>query len=155
MPLSVASSNGLTKTLATQSLCRKRRAEDNYSLLDRDWIRRNLEAALARLFQRSLFLFLRSLDLVEVIHRVVADGDNLIIARKPRFPGGFRARPEEDHVFVAGVVELIQLSRRDGHEHAGRQLARASVREVKCAFASDTVKLLIGAVLVHRAFRSR
>src|SRR5687767_15640492 len=81
------------------------------------------------------FLFLRRRDFIEVPLGEVAVPDFLVLGAETRIAGRLSPCSEENHVFVAGVVELIKLSRGNRDEHAGSELARGAVGKVKRAFA--------------------
>ena len=103
-----------------------------------------------RLLPRPDFLFFRRFDFVQLLEREVAVADFLVGGAKTGIARRFGARAEQDHVFIAGVVELIKLSRWNSHEHAGIERARRRVGKMKRALALDAVELLVGGVLVHR-----
>ena len=101
------------------------------------------------------FLLLRRFYLVEIVLGEVAVTDFSVIHAEARIAGRFGAGAEQDHVFVAGIVELIELAGWYGHQHAGIERARRRIGKMKRALALDAVKLLVGSMLVHRSLGSR
>src|SRR6266576_2286268 len=97
----------------------------------------------------SGFLVFGRFDLVQILFGKIAVTDFPIRRAESWIAGRFRARAEQDHVFAAGVVELVKLPRGYGYQHAGIECPRRGVGKMKRALALDAVKLLIGGMLVH------
>src|SRR6185436_18465921 len=84
-------------------------------------------AGKSRFKTRLRLLLLRCCDLVEISFGKITV-PNLVSRRaEPRITGRFSARAEENHVLASGIVELVKLARRNGHQHARIERARGSV----------------------------
>ncbi len=95
----------------------------------------------------SGFLVFGRFDLVQILFGKIAVADFPIRRAESWIAGRFRTRAEQDHVFAAGVVELIKLPRGYGYQHPGIERPRRGVGKMKRALALDAVKLLIGGML--------
>src|SRR6266850_3064077 len=103
----------------------------------------------------SGFLVFGRFYLVQILFGKIAVADFSIRRAESWIAGRFRARTEQDHVFAAGVVELIKLPRGYRYQHAGIERARRRVGKVKRALPLDIIKLLICSVLVHGPLGAR
>src|SRR5687768_5946417 len=75
------------------------------------------DLTLAAFCARFGFLILGRLDFIEILFGVVAAANPLVSGAEARFAGGLGAGAEQQHVFIACVIELIELPRRNGHQH--------------------------------------
>src|SRR5262245_41568957 len=119
-------------------------------------LRRNKVSILTMLPSRfspsSGFLVFRRFDLVQIMFGKIAVTDFSIRRAKSWIAGRLGARAEQNHVFAAGIVELVKLPCGYRDQHTGVERPRRGVGKMKGALALDAVKLLIGRVLVHRPF---
>ena len=99
----------------------------------------------------GLFIF-RRFDFIQVLLGKIAVPDFLVFGTESGIPGRLSARAEQNHVFITRIVELIQLTGGNSHEHTGVKSPRRRIGKVKGALSLDAIELLIGGVLVHGPF---
>ena len=90
-----------------------------------------------------------------MLDRVIVLLDNLTLRAMAGIARRLGARADQDEVFVAGVVELVEMLGRDDHHLARTDHILGALWEMKRAFPLGAIEELIGRVLVHRPFCAR
>src|SRR5690349_24951418 len=98
-------------------------------------------AGKSRFKTRLRLLLLRCCDLVEISFGKIAVPNFIPRCAEPRIAGRFRARAEENHVLASGIVELVKLARRNGHQHPRIECPRGSVGKMKRALGLERNKI--------------